>query len=291
MANHGGLLSRSTPRILLLLVALGLGQRPAAAEDPPPKPVRRCPGDMVEVRNFCIDRFEASTVDRSSGEPLSPYYPPSKKVLSQVFDYWIVERDGFGDEAARAFPLPLLPSYQRTRDFSPKAVSRQGVTPQGYLSYHWAKLACENASKRLCKQNEWVTACGGARGRKFPYGDRYEALACNVHRPYHPAFVLHANSSLGHRDPRLNLLVERDLDPLLHPTGTTARCVSSWGADGVHDLVGNMDEWVDGEEGPMFVGGFYARSTTQGCEASVASHAPAYYDYSTGTRCCRDLPP
>lgn len=283
-----------TARILiagLALAAFGLAKGAARAQEPPPKPARRCPSEMVEVRSFCIDRFESSTVDRKTGEPLSPYYPPRKNVLAQVFDYWIVERDGFGDEGARAFPLPQIPEYQRTHDFSPKAVSQRGVVPQGYLSYHWAKLACENAGKRLCKQREWVTACGGERGRKFPYGDRYEALACNVHRPYHPAFVLHANSSLGHRDPRLNLLVERDLDPLLRTTGATPRCVSAWGADGVHDLVGNIDEWVDGEDGPMFVGGFYARSTTQGCEASVGSHAPAYYDYSTGTRCCRELSP
>jgi hypothetical protein len=50
-------------------------------------------------------------------------------------------------------------------------------------------------------------------------------------------------------------------------------------------MVGNVDEWV--EDG-MFLGGFYARSTTQGCESKVSVHAAAYYDYSTGTRCCRD---
>lgn len=50
-------------------------------------------------------------------------------------------------------------------------------------------------------------------------------------------------------------------------------------------MVGNVDEWV--EDG-MFLGGFYSRSTTQGCEAKVSVHASTYYDYSTGTRCCRD---
>jgi hypothetical protein len=53
-------------------------------------------------------------------------------------------------------------------------------------------------------------------------------------------------------------------------------------------MVGNLDEWVEGETRPVFVGGFYARSTTKGCEARVDSHAPAYYDYSLGTRCCLD---
>lgn len=38
----------------------------------------------------------------------------------------------------------------------------------------------------------------------------------------------------------------------------------------------------------MFLGGFYARSTANGCEAKVTNHASTYYDYSTGVRCCRD---
>jgi hypothetical protein len=52
-------------------------------------------------------------------------------------------------------------------------------------------------------------------------------------------------------------------------------------------MVGNLDEWVEAER-PGFRGGFYARATTKGCEAEVKSHALSYYDYSTGTRCCKD---
>jgi hypothetical protein len=35
------------------------------------------------------------------------------------------------------------------------------------------------------------------------------------------------------------------------------------------------------------LGGFYARATREGCDASVSSHAKSYFDYSLGTRCCR----
>jgi hypothetical protein len=52
-------------------------------------------------------------------------------------------------------------------------------------------------------------------------------------------------------------------------------------------MVGNIDEWVEGDR-PEFVGGFYARSTSNGCESRVTNHAPSYYDYSIGVRCCRD---
>jgi formylglycine-generating enzyme required for sulfatase activity len=103
----------------------------------------------------------------------------------------------------------------------------------------------------------------------------------------HPAAVLHASASLGHLDPRLNLVDERGVDPLLRLTGATATCASEFGGGKLYDMVGNLDEWVESDP-PEFVGGFYARMSTQGCEARVGSHAAIYYDYSTGTRCCRD---
>jgi hypothetical protein len=51
--------------------------------------------------------------------------------------------------------------------------------------------------------------------------------------------------------------------------------------------VGNLEERVEDETG-VFLGGFYARGTQEGCEAKIASHSPFYLDYSLGTRCCRD---
>jgi sulfatase modifying factor 1 len=274
------------------LLTLGLGGEPAARADEPPKPpARRCPAEMVRVHGYCIDRWESSLVDVTTGEPLSPYYAPVKNDLDAAYEYWQSERFTLGDEAAQRAPLPELPAWQREHTFSPRAVSRPGVVPQGYLSYYTAKKACTNAGKRLCTEKEWVTACEGERATKFPYGERYKVFACNVFRPYHPAFVLHQNSSLGHRDPRLNLVVEGEDDPLLRATGATPSCVSRWGADVIYDMVGNVDEWVEGEKRPTFVGGFYARSTTNGCEARVDSHAPQYYDYSLGTRCCADAAP
>jgi formylglycine-generating enzyme len=281
-----------TRRLLLLvlgaLVVLPGRSRPAGAEEPL-APRRRCPADMVDVRGFCIDRFEMSAVDAKTGEALSPYYPPAPVEFEAVYDYWTLEARTLGSAPARAMPLPEPSSWQRANKFAPRAVSRAGVIPQGYLSYHGAKKACENAGKRLCTEREWVTACGSERGFKFPYGEKYRALACNVYRPFHPASFLHENASLGHRDPRLNLLVEDGKDPLLRPTGATPDCLSRWGADAVYDMVGNIDEWVEGEKRPAFVGGFYARSTYKGCEAKVDVHAPAYYDYSTGTRCCANF--
>ena len=69
-------------------------------------------------------------------------------------------------------------------------------------------------------------------------------------------------------------------------TRVMSRSAGFWPDGKVFDLVGNLDEWV---EDSMFLGGFYARSTTKGCDAQISSHAQNYFDYSTGTRCCQNL--
>ena len=264
------------------VLGFGGGANPAGAE---PLRARGCPVEMVRVAGYCVDRWEMSAVDKTSGVALSPYYPPSPGLVSEVWRGWLVERRELGDEAARAMPLPPLGALQRAGRFEVKAVSRADAMPQSYVSQVLARRACANAGKRLCTQDEWVTACKGKAQRKYPYGDAYKQGACNVYRYIHPAAVLHGSASLGHRDPRLNLVFEGDT-PLLRLTGETKTCGSSWDDDRIYDMVGNLDEWV--EDG-MFLGGFYARSTTQGCEAKVSVHAAIYYDYSTGARCCKNV--
>lgn len=260
----------------------GEAQTPASAEAAP----RPCPSEMALIGHYCIDRWEVATVDHATGKMLSPYYAPSVPLLRFVHAYWSVEATRIGDERARRMPIPPVPRVQQGR-FEPRAVSRPGVVPQGYMSFYTARLACQNAGKRLCTEEEWVRACKGPAATRHPYGANYVQGTCNVNRKQHPAFVLHGNSSVGHLDPRLNLLDEDGVGPLLQLTGESSQCVSVWNDQRIYDMVGNVDEWIDDESG-VFVGGFYARGTQQGCEARVANHSPAYYDYSLGTRCCRD---
>src|SRR3954453_20589318 len=86
---------------------------------------QRCPaGSLLIQGTFCIDRFEGSLVEvlpRGRTRAWSPYHPP-----------------------------------ERTRTY--RAVSRAGVTPQGYISQNEARAACEAAGRRLCTEHEWVTA-------------------------------------------------------------------------------------------------------------------------------------
>lgn len=245
-----------------------------------------CPPDMVSVRGrFCIDRFEASVVDAQAGRNVSPYYHPTFFQTRSTYRVWQEERKRSAEPEFRLLPIPEPPAFQLEGTFDVKAVVRRGVTPNGYVSGTLAERACTNAGKRLCTEEEWVTACRGERDQQFPYGDEYEPGKCNVFGGKHPAKILHGNASIGHLDPRLNQFAHEG-SPLLHATGDNPACVSRWGDDGVWDMVGNLDEWIDDEEG-VFLGGFYARNTKQGCLARIGSHPRNYFDYSLGIRCCR----
>ena len=262
---------------------------PAAAPPPvlpPSRPALACPAGMMPVGGkFCIDKWEASLVDRRTGLVLSPHYPPDRRLAAELADTWEKQRLEIGSDAAHDMPIPPLPAFQRTRDVEPVAVSKPGVIPNGYLSGVMADRACRNAEKRLCVHEEWLTACRGEADRPFPYGDAYKQGACNIFRALHPAKELHDNPAVGHLDPRLGLVREPNGDPLLRRTGATPSCRSAWGSEAAWDMNGNLDEWVEDEKG-RFVGGFFSRSKRDGCESSVTAHPPAYFDYSTGTRCC-----
>jgi hypothetical protein len=246
----------------------------------PPLVSSGCPSDMVSIRGqFCIDRFEASTVDARE-RPLSPFYPPSHDELLHVYS---VFRQVTPKRRAPAFPLP--PDFTLNEAFEARARSLPAAVPNGYLSGSTARRICENAGKRLCRPSEWVTACKGQNATKFPYGDRYREGVCNVFRGSHPAALIYGDASKNHLDPRLNL-TEDDAGPLLRKTGATEGCRSEWGQDAVYDMVGNLDEWVDDSHG-AFLGGFYSRGTREGCDARISSHPPEYFDYSLGVRCCK----
>jgi hypothetical protein len=259
---------------------------PASGAQPP---ARACPEDMVLVKeHLCVDRYEAQLVDAATGQVLSPFYPVRSDYswfLKSVRDRSKEHFDNGGTGLGRTMPFPAFPAWQKSGKLEPLARSREGVEPNGYVNMNVAKSACERAGKRLCTLDEWRTACRGKAGRKHPYGDTFEAGKCNVFREDSPGRILFDNASLGMLDPRMNL-VEAKGKPLFRKTGGTPTCTSEWD-EPIYDMVGNLDEWVDDPDG-TFVGGFYSRSTKEGCDTIVTAHVPGYQDYSTGVRCCRD---
>jgi protein kinase-like protein/sulfatase-modifying factor enzyme 1 len=268
-----------------------LSSRPPGAA--PPQTNQRifvasgCSEDMVKVaapalrpagsatpRPFCIDRFEASTVDDVAGRRLSPLYPPWTPLALSVREEWRARRRGGGGGSV----LPALPTFELADDWRPRAVSQIGAAPQGYLSRPMAAAACTSAGKRLCTESEWTVACRGDKNTRFPYGDSYEDGLCNLGRGAdgsHP-------STPG--DPRLNQITTQGRGGL-QETGDQWRCRSQWGSDFVYDMVGNLGEWVDGAE-PLVAGGQYRSDGRGGCDQTSGPIDQAYWDHSTGFRCC-----
>jgi formylglycine-generating enzyme required for sulfatase activity len=199
---------------------------------------------------FCIDRWEASLVEvTDAGErPFSP--------------------------------------FQSVAGHKVRAVTRQGVVPQAYISRNEADAACRASKKRLCAESEWVRACEGRNPTTFPYGNDRKSGWCNddgkppVQRLYSSASDAHGEWE-SMNDPRLN-----QLPNTVAKTGSHPHCKSSYGA---YDMMGNVHEWVDDPAG-TFLGGYYLDTSINGdgCHYKTVAHDAAYHDYSTGFRCCAD---
>jgi formylglycine-generating enzyme len=294
--NHG----RHLP-LLGALLGLGCGTEPAALSSvldaelvaSLPMPARasrkpeRCPSDMVDVAGrFCIDRFEITLVDKSTGRAFSPYYHPSRKLAERDRAYWARKAPESGPWPARSIPLPELPEWHDLG--RGVARSEPGKIPSAFFDLAAARKACENAGKRLCTHDEWVAACRGDKGTRHPYGEQFEPRRCNIERS-HPNAQLHSHKQIGPFDavdPRMSTLEDRE-GALLLPTGALHDCKSPWGDDAIYDMVGNLDEWIDDPAG-TFLGGFYARGWRFGCDSRIERHSADYYDYSLGGRCCAD---
>lgn len=166
------------------------------------------------------------------------------------------------------------------------AANALGAIPQGYISGEVAELACEAAGKRLCSSDEWLRACEGPSGNTYPYGDTYDADACNADGRYpHPIVEVFGGNAQWNttemNDPLLNQLADG-----LAPSGAYDECVTD---EGVYDMHGNLHEWVADSSG-VFRGGFYVDASINGtgCSYRTTRHTFDYHDYSTGFRCCAD---
>lgn len=166
-----------------------------------------------------------------------------------------------------------------------RAVSEPGVMPQGYISRNEAEVACMASGKRLCQVQEWQQACRGPENKKWGYGDDREVGRCNDNgkNPVMTYFGPRYNASTMNR-PELN-----QMDGTLAKTGERDGCTNGYG---VHDMVGNLHEWVADPNG-SFYGGYYQDVDTvghgAGCDYRTTAHEARYHDYSTGFRCCADM--
>ncbi len=159
----------------------------------------------------------------------------------------------------------------------------EGVKPAVMADWNEARRACEVEDKRLCTVEEWEFACEGPGMWPYPYGAERDAEACNIDRP-----VVPPDFGAFEEPRRVSAEVER-LDRRV-PSGEKHRCVSPFG---VHDMTGNVDEWVDNTQGKRLEAPY--RSSLKGgywgpirarCRPITSTHNAWFSFYQVGFRCC-----
>jgi formylglycine-generating enzyme required for sulfatase activity len=158
-----------------------------------------------------------------------------------------------------------------------------GEKPTLMKTWYEAAGACRAQGKRLCTGSEWTLACEGDERLPYPYGRARDATACNIDRP-HPT-----PNEAALADPRRREAEVARLDQRL-ASGELAACVSPFG---VHDMTGNVDEWVVNENGKPYKSGLkggYWGPVRDRCRPMTVAHGPDFSFYQIGFRCCSDPP-
>lgn len=165
--------------------------------------------------------------------------------------------------------------------------NREGAHPPWMVSWYDAEATCRALGKRTCWDEEWVTACEGPDEAPFPYGWERDNTKCNIDNMW--------------LEPRLKEMYSKDKDIALKelsrldqsvPSGSMPACVSGYG---VHDLTGNMDEWVtradrkdkEKSEWAGLKGGGWGH-VRNACRPMTTSHPPDFTYYFVTFRCCKD---
>jgi formylglycine-generating enzyme len=217
------------------------------------RPGARCPPDMgLALGVVCVDRYEASLVERAPDGTLLPHVPNQSPSPGHVY----------------------------------VARSVAGVVPQAYVSGAQALEACHQAGKRLCAPVEWRAACGGSEGYAFPYGPERVPGRCHD-SGVNPMLTYHADTEARGWGPlELNDPRNIELDGTIAKTGAFAECVNDFG---LYDMVGNLNEWTADPNG-TFQGGYWLDTSLHGdgCAYRTIAHPFDYRDYSIGFRCCED---
>jgi sulfatase modifying factor 1 len=161
--------------------------------------------------------------------------------------------------------------------------NKAGAMPVSMASWNDAKASCDALGKRLCSDTEWTLSCEGQDHRPYPYGEGYarDDQACNIDKPYilpDAVKIFDPKTAAG----ELARLDQRE------PSGSRNSCVSPYG---VHDMVGNVDEWVVNvsQAGKPFQsglkGGYWGPVRTR-CRPMTTAHDEKFRYYQIGFRCC-----
>jgi formylglycine-generating enzyme len=161
--------------------------------------------------------------------------------------------------------------------------NQPGENPLIMKNWFEARLLCNAQGKRLCTDSEWTLACEGPERLAYPYGLVRDATACNIDKA--PINVNEADlRDWNKRDAEAKRLWQGEA------SGARDRCKSAFG---VHDMTGNVDEWVINEKGKPhnsgLKGGYWSYVRGR-CRPLTDGHAEDFRYYQIGFRCCSDTP-
>ncbi len=158
-----------------------------------------------------------------------------------------------------------------------------GEKPLIMKTWYEAASSCKSVGKRLCGETEWTLACEGQERLPYPYGFARNSEACNIDKP-HPDVNEAAIANPATRTAEIERLWQGE------PSGTREACVSPYG---VHDMTGNVDEWVVNESGKPYKSGLkggYWGPVRDRCRPMTIAHNEEFSFYQIGFRCCSDAP-
>lgn len=154
--------------------------------------------------------------------------------------------------------------------------NREGEIPEHETTLRGAAESCAAGGKRLCTDAEWRRACAGTDGtRRFGYGENFERGRCFAGVP----------PSSGHSG-------MPNESEVVAAAGAYERCVTP---EGVHDMIGNVEEWVlstwQGGEGALEGGASFTTSWYATCDGRYSRQPHYRLDtnepiFSAGFRCC-----
>jgi len=157
---------------------------------------------------------------------------------------------------------------------------------------------CASVGKRMCRMDEWISACKGPRGSDYPFGretpDRVRTPAdqtpCNYAKFYRELDEL----KIFKRDPAEFQRLDQS-----EPSGSRPKCRSRSGA---YDMMGNAEEWIicpdwmsrgganceiiDGEKVCFCLAGRYWSEPVR-CHKLSSGHQATWWYYETSLRCCK----